>query len=274
MKRFSLGTLALSALVTVLLATACGSVDEDESVASQDQAVKCARCDDGNPCTTDLCGGPGGCTHVNNTNRCDDGNACTAGDVCSNGVCTGATYSCDDGNVCTTDSCDGSGGCNYVPNTNSCNDGNACTTGDLCSNGVCAGTIPAEQCTNGIDDDCDGLVDSADPDCPATCFAEQCTNGIDDDCDGLVDSADPDCPTTCIDCMAQECPWGYVCPLDGPPCCVSHCGDGVQNGDEGDVDCGGSCVNEGFPRCASGQHCWTDWDCASGVCSRPADVCQ
>lgn len=77
----------------------------------------------------------------------------------------------------------------------------------------------------------------------------------------------------CIDCMAQECPWGYVCPLDGPACCVSHCGDGVRNGDEGDVDCGGSCVDQGFPRCVSGQHCWTNWDCASGFCL-PGDVCQ
>ncbi len=80
--------------------------------------------------------------------------------------------------------------------------------------------------------------------------------------------------TVCINCMAQECPSGYICPLDpmAPPYCVSSCGDGLWNSDEGDVDCGGSCVYEGFPRCVSGQHCWTSWDCASGVCL--AHVCQ
>jgi hypothetical protein len=55
-------------------------------------------------------------------------------------------------------------------------------------------SVSRENCTNGIDDDGDGLIDRADPDCapPAT---ENCTNGIDDDGDGLIDSADPDCPS-------------------------------------------------------------------------------
>lgn len=47
-----------------------------------------------------------------------------------------------------------------------------------------------EDCYNGIDDDGDGLIDCADPDCDCT---EICDNGIDDDGDGLVDADDPDC---------------------------------------------------------------------------------
>ena len=79
-----------------------------------------------------------------------------------------------------------------------------------------------EICDNGIDDDCDGLVDEledcckdldgdgyGDPASPACLFPqwdcddadsdvypgadEICDNGIDDDCDGLVDANDPDC---------------------------------------------------------------------------------
>jgi hypothetical protein len=84
-----------------------------------------------------------------------------------------------------------------------------------------------EICDNGIDDDCDGLIDLDDPDCVAICAdddgdgygspgdpecpagdaedcddtdpavnpgaTEICDNGIDDDCDGLIDGDDPDC---------------------------------------------------------------------------------
>lgn len=48
-------------------------------------------CDDGNPCTDDMCDSETGCHFLNNTFACaDDGNACT-NDVCSAGVCTHPT---------------------------------------------------------------------------------------------------------------------------------------------------------------------------------------
>jgi hypothetical protein len=58
------------------------------------------------------------------------------------------------------------------------------------------GGFPA--CFNFIDDDGDGLIDSADPGCPrllplATTESPECDNGIDDDGNGLVDFADPKC---------------------------------------------------------------------------------
>ncbi len=40
------------------------------------------------------------------------------------------------------------------------------------------------------------------------------------------------------------------------------CGDGVTNGTESDVDCGGSCPN----KCAPDSHCAAPSDCISGVC--------
>ncbi len=65
-----------------------------------------------------------------------------------------------------------------------------------CSFGSCA--PPSENCTNGVDDDCDGKADCNDPDCsslPAcqTTLIENCTNGVDDDNDGKADCLDTDC---------------------------------------------------------------------------------
>lgn len=101
--------------------------------------------------------------------------------------------------------------------------------------------------------------------CVATRPTEDvCDNELDDDCDGLIDPYDPDCGVP--RCDFDFCPPGMVCGYDG--FCVSHCDDGQHNGDEGDVDCGGSCST----KCQAGQHCWVHADCASGVCI--SDICQ
>lgn len=58
------------------------------------------------------------------------------------------------------------------------------------------------------------------------------------------------------------------------PVAAPSCSDLVQNGDETDVDCGGSC-----PGCALGESCAFDGDCASayclaGICSTPPASCS
>jgi hypothetical protein len=55
---------------------------------------------------------------------------------------------------------------------------------------------PQEICNNGIDDDGDKLIDTADPDCQTP---EICNDNIDNDGDALVDIADPDCQQYCFD---------------------------------------------------------------------------
>jgi hypothetical protein len=61
--------------------------------------------------------------------------------------------------------------------------------------------------------------------------------------------------------VAAPAPDGGRPPVDvGPP--APTCEDGVHNGDESDVDCGGTC-----PLCAAGQLCREGSDCSSGVCT-------
>ncbi|MEQ1572311.1 MAG: hypothetical protein ABMA64_42195, partial [Myxococcota bacterium] len=47
-------------------------------------------------------------------------------------------------------------------------------------------------CADGGDEDFDGQVDCADPDCDSVCF-EDCANGVDDDLDGRTDCTDSTC---------------------------------------------------------------------------------
>jgi len=129
-------------------------------------------CDDGNPCTIDLCLQDGGCKHyplqdgatcgheasfcladrvcgsgkcagakpANEGKTCDDGNPCSTGDACKSGVCKLEKYldqhtACDDGDLCTKNGrCAADGTCYTQP---VCSDGKACTQ-DKCAGGACS----------------------------------------------------------------------------------------------------------------------------------------
>jgi len=51
-------------------------------------------CDDGNPCTADLCLPEAGCSHPFQQVACDDGDPTTIGDLCIDGVCQGRFRDC------------------------------------------------------------------------------------------------------------------------------------------------------------------------------------
>ncbi|HTQ04098.1 MAG TPA: hypothetical protein VMI54_09580 [Polyangiaceae bacterium] len=90
-----------------------------------------------------------------------------------------------------------------------------------------------------------------------------CSNGVLDADTGEtdVDCGGPDCHGCTLggqcnvqsDCSEGQCLAGY--------CQTPGCSNGVQDGQETAVDCGGTC-----PGCATGQPCNVDGDCASGVC--------
>ncbi|HVZ74811.1 MAG TPA: hypothetical protein VHJ20_20655 [Polyangia bacterium] len=104
--------------------------------------------------------------------------------------------------------------------------------------GVPVCTARQETCTNGIDDNCNGLADCNDPSCfgAANCTKpgqEICNNNLDDDNDGLVDCADPDCKgsVSCIPQMGKE-----------------ICNNGVDDNNDKLVDCADpQCTT--FPGC-------------------------
>src|SRR5688572_17453243 len=52
---------------------------------------------------------------------------------------------------------------------------------------------------------------------------------------------------------------------DAASCAEPTCVDGVENGDETDLDCGGSCAPG--RRCGDGLGCGGGGDCQSGVCT-------
>ncbi len=128
-----------------------------------------------------------------------------------------------------------------------------------------------ERCTGGMDEDQDGAIDCADPDCAGMpcdivgAFAcidgacacrggpteTSCFDERDDDCDGLVDCDDPDCAATAT-CMAESsCADGADDDGDGFADCADAgcdgvgaceaievtCDDGVDNDGDGAVDC-------------------------------------
>ena len=135
------------------------------------------RCDDGNPCTDDVCDESLECANRNNDAPCDDGDPCTASDQCIGGTCRSVTpVTCDDDNPCTDDACQaGTGDCINDPITSSapgvCDDGDACTGPDACDAGVCVGPDtgvcvcpngtcdPGEDC-NTCSADCEDFVGS------------------------------------------------------------------------------------------------------------------
>ena len=189
-----------------------------------------------------------------------------------------------------------------------------------------------EDCSDGIDNNCSGLIDVADPDavnCPLTCTdadndlfyvegggcgpidcndadpftspgaTEICTDGVDNDCDGFIGSADDDCSCTAYAgkdicntdpfCTWQGSPKSGSC-IDNVSSCtptssdeVGLCGDGIDNDcddliDADDPDCNGQ--NNGCVDYTVNDLCNSDPSCAwsgspkNGTCVEGSGSCD
>lgn len=110
-----------------------------------------------------------------------------------------------------------------------------CGVGYYCdeSTGQCLAST-AEQCTNGVDDDNDGLTDCKDTNSCTCTFEVSCDDDFDDDHDGLTDCADADCQSLCTT--------------------SEICGDHIDNDHDGLTDCQDPICGCGF-----------ETDCANSV---------
>ena len=213
-------------------------------------------CNDGKPCTDDVCDQQFGCLHEPNTLACDDGNACTLGDKCKSGTCqSAAAPDCDDGDVCTTDKCSPAQGCMHTLNNAPCDDGSFCTLKDQCQLGKCVGAQPAvcndsNSCT---DDSCvpeSGCLfkpNQAGCDDGSACTTgDACKSGW---CQGAV--------LTCSDsnlCTDDSCDpkTGCVYTPNSVPC------DDGNACTSGDVCAGGKCAGPGGVNCNDSNLCTDD----------------
>ncbi|HKQ97731.1 MAG TPA: DUF4215 domain-containing protein [Candidatus Polarisedimenticolia bacterium] len=163
-------------------------LDPDRCGGAAGNGVPCstaAQCDDGNPCTHDVCGGTGEfttCTHTAQEGACNDGLYCNGADHCALGAC-----SIHDGNPCaaqaaccseSVDACVGEDACpktdprcgnGFVQPGEACDDGNL-ANGDGCSAAClleCGNHVidPGETCDDGNTQDGDG--------CSAICRLEK-----------------------------------------------------------------------------------------------------
>ncbi|MCB2195746.1 MAG: hypothetical protein KQH79_07790 [Bacteroidetes bacterium] len=168
---------------------------------------------------------------------CDETSTCE----CGNGIVEDCEE-CDDGNLSSGDGCDSS--C-QLEEDQVCGDG-ICDAGENCE--TCPSDCPCE-------DDADGDGYSADMDC-------------DDNNPSIYPGApEPECSLVDYNCDGQTAPDGMQCSegtcISG--ICVSDtetCNDGIINGAETDVDCGGPDCQP----CSTASLCNVNSDCESGIC--------
>ncbi len=255
--------------VLKMVVTVHGSAAIDDIVLTSEVCLEQegGDCDDGNPCTDDLCSAETGeCLNVPNRAECDDGSLCTLGDTCLEGQCMpGSSVMCFDGNDCTDDSCDPEQGCVFENNFLPCDDGNACTIEDRCIDKECQGTAEV-------------FCEDGNPCTEAWCFPDR--GCVQENILGPCD--DGDACTTDDQCLDGECKSGaeLVCSDDGDPCtsqtcdselgCVTMANDGAQCDDEDpctveDMCLDGQCVGRPMD-CDDGNPCTVPYECVDGEC--------
>lgn len=253
-----------------------------QDVCTADGCVGTAtNCDDSNPCTTDACNPGTGCTHAPIAGSCTVAgqSACLAG-VCQNGQCVAQPAKdgdpCDNGDPCTVPDGCLQGACVAGPPLDADNDGFSPIEcgGTDCNDGVQAINPDAvEDCTDGIDNDCNGATDGADEAC---CGGEACAYHT--DCYPEKFCAEwPGCGKRCSTPCAGplDCPAGEICTHMPGSAGYGYCrASKYPEGKDSGAVCGSSkeCKSE---ICVGicGDYCARESACPNATCS-PAGSLQ
>lgn len=192
-------------------------------------------CTSGTPCIDGGCG------------LASVGGACTSAAQCSSGTCTSGVCaaSCPAGQVlCSNNTC-----VNEATDTNNCGAcGHVCTTSNdtaACLSGACA----IQSCNSGFKD---------------------CNNNPADGCEVNSNSDVNNCGGCSIKCTTGQMCTAGTCTTPPPTC-----SDGIKNGNETGIDCGGGSY-QGLPSCPAcglAQHCGVDTDCSSNACDASSLTC-
>jgi hypothetical protein len=255
-----------------------GTSETDES-GETGESLECIDnedCEDGNPCTTDICGEASECVHLPEAGvSCDDADACTTDDICDAlGQCAGDLLPGVPDDPCRECTCDAEGGftCDAANDGGECiANPSICTTGDTCLEGTCVPGEPVDiddgnQCT---EDWCDKGVVIHQPKLSGKCDdGNPCT--VDDICNlGNCQPGDA------VECVEEPCSSGVFC--DPELGCVqtwlnagSSCDDGSPCTEQDACDDAHACAGEFIP-CNDGNLCTTDsCDPTTGDCVNEA----
>ncbi len=252
-------------------------LDEDEDGYGIGPGCEGADCDD--TLTTvhvnapELCNGDDDdCDGEIDDNIVSSGDACDSGSagVCGPGVqsCVGGAWSCVENTAPTAERCNLiDDDCDGFVDENDADEPLArdCYSGPAGTQDVGACVAGLETCADGSYTTCTGQV---------TPIAELC-NGIDDDCDGVVDNNNPESGGACVSDLPGACaPGRYEC-VDGARTCVSLSGAGGEICNGIDDDCDGT-VDEGADSLPLSRTCYTgsEGTAGVGVCSAGTQVCE
>jgi subtilisin family serine protease len=182
--------------------------DCDGFIGSADDDCSCTAYTGKGTCNTDpFCtwqGSPKSGSCIDNVSSCTPTSSDEVG-LCGDGI----DNDCDDLVDADDPDCSGqNNGCVDYTVKDLCNSDPSCAWSGSPKNGTCvedSGSCDPTSsdeiglCSDGLDNDCDSLIDASDPDCedPGNTGTEgkgdTCSDGVDNDSDGLVDCADPDC---------------------------------------------------------------------------------
>jgi hypothetical protein len=179
-------------------------------------------CDDGDACSAgDLCIA-GACSGTPTEGCCLSDADCPASDDCAVSYCDDSTRACTSvdlsgqcgAGACEVAFCDPAGGCGTAPVT--CPD-----DGDICTIATCNPDICGESGA------CETLPN---PNPPEAGLEVSCDDGLDNDCDDLVDANDPDCDDGCDETASLTIAGIEFAGSGDPSAAATVCGNEIEFG--------------------------------------------